>query len=140
MLNNMQTNTHIYLDGTPITLSLNYNNSKKLTSISDNKNTTTTFAQTANNQIAHLNKNARKSWSSIAYNNRELLDSGNTSGIGNRSSRYEQQIAAKVSTAATAGTKTTATTNYENSRFNKGFSKFERSGQDVMARASQIVQ
>lgn len=102
--------------------------SKKINSLSDTTTTSTTmtFAQqqqhphhhTTSTPAAHL-KSPRKSWSSIAYNNKNFPD---------KKLGYEQHSI------------TTNTNNTNNKYFNKGYNKFERSGQDVMARASQIVQ
>ncbi|XP_037024477.1 unconventional myosin-IXa-like isoform X2 [Bradysia coprophila] len=80
--------------------------------------TTTTFAQYQLN--VQPNKSPRKSWSSIAYNNKNFPDGK----LG-----YElQSLTSNVLTS-------------NNSKlFGKGAMKFERPGQDVMARASQIVQ
>lgn len=85
-----------------------------------------------------LGKNPRKSWSSIAYNNKNFPDGK----LG-----YEHQQQAVVgATAGQRGSSTaanqnmTSATNANNKLFSKGYSKFERSGQEVMARASQIVQ
>lgn len=88
-----------------------------------------TFAQQAQHQQQHplplqqnsqLNKCPRKPWSSISYNNKNFPDGK----LG-----YGQQMQSS-----------SATSNNNNKLLNKGFIKFERSGQDVMARASQIVQ
>lgn len=80
--------------------------------------TTTTFAQYQHN--VQPNKSPRKSWSSIAYNNKNFPDGK----LG-----YELQ-------SLTSNIPTTGNTKL----FGKGAMKFERHGQDVMARASQIVQ
>lgn len=78
----------------------------------------------------------RKSWSSIAYNNKNFPDGKLV---------YDQQQAA----AAAAASSSAANNNVAfvggvggsaGKLFNKASTKFERSGQDVMARASQIVQ
>lgn len=103
-----------------------YRNSKKINStISDTTITATTssISMTTSSSFLpapHLNKSPRKSWSSIAYNNKNFPDGKLV---------YDQQ-------QTTVAVPTTAT----GKLFNKGFTKFERSGQDVMARASQIVQ
>lgn len=103
-----------------------YRNSKKINStVSDTTITATTssISMTTSSSFLpapHLNKSPRKSWSSIAYNNKNFPDGKLV---------YDQQ-------QATVAVPTTAT----GKLFNKGFTKFERSGQDVMARASQIVQ
>lgn len=80
--------------------------------------TTTTFAQYQQN--VPPNRSPRKSWSSIAYNNKNFPDGK----LG-----YElQSLTSNI------------TTNSNSKLFGKGAMKFERPGQDVMARASQIVQ
>lgn len=89
-----------------------------------------------------LGKNPRKSWSSIAYNNKNFPDGK----LG-----YEHQVVGS-SIAGQRASMTTANANNQlhgvaasnlstgNKLLSKGYSKIERSGQDVMARASQIVQ
>lgn len=88
-----------------------------------------------------LNKNPRKSWSSIAYNNKNFPD-------GKLGYEHQHVVAgsnpgqrSSMSSATTANhNASTSNTTTGNKLLSKGFSKFERSGQDVMARASQIVQ
>lgn len=113
--------------------------SKKINSLSDTSSTTTssssssttiTFAQhqqsqyhphsTSTSAAANQLKSPRKSWSSIAYNNKNFPD---------KKLGYEQHSIT-----------TNIGNNANNKYFSKGYNKFERSGQDVMARASQIVQ
>lgn len=92
------------------------NKSKRVNSTPND--TTTTFAQYQHN--VQPNKSPRKSWSSIAYNNKNFPDGK----LG-----YElQSITSNITTSSNA------------KLFGKGALKFERPGQDVMARASQIVQ
>lgn len=66
---------------------------------------------------ASSNRNPRRSWSSIAFNNKNFPDGK----LIYESSQNSNE-------------------NNGNKAFSKNYARFERSGQDVMARASQIVQ
>lgn len=74
--------------------------------------------------LANQTGSPRRSWSSIAFQNKNFPDGKlgyETNNLTNNNS---------------IGTDDTGKSKY----FDKGMSKFERSSQDVMARASQIVQ
>ncbi|XP_059621402.1 unconventional myosin-IXa-like isoform X2 [Phlebotomus argentipes] len=75
-------------------------------------------------QFNYMNKSPRRSWSSIAFNNKNFPD-------GKLGYENSQNSNNNNNNSDSGG---------NNKLFAKGFSKFERSSQDVMARASQIVQ
>lgn len=115
--------------------------SKRVNSTISDTTTSSTITTTTTYLPAHLvtasgpHMSPRKSWSSIAYNNKNFPDGKLV---------YDQQQAAAAATATAGvtggggGSLVGGTTSSK--LFNKGYTKFERSGQDVMARASQIVQ
>ncbi|GAB0091609.1 hypothetical protein DMENIID0001_064650 [Sergentomyia squamirostris] len=77
-------------------------------------------------QFNYMNsKSPRRSWSSIAFNNKNFPDG---------------KLGYENSQNSSNNNNNNADSSGNNKLFAKGFSKFERSSQDVMARASQIVQ
>lgn len=114
-------------------------------SYNDSTMPTSKFAPpTASGPDHPLGKNPRKSWSSIAYNNKNFPD-------GKLGYEHQQHVVASSTAGQRSSLAASSTGNYQhgtassnqstgNKLLSKGYSKFERSGQDVMARASQIVQ
>lgn len=86
----------------------------------------------------------QRKWSTIAYNNKNFPDGKlgyehQHSGSGT-TANYASASAAFTGGHGSAAASSTGATSASSKLFSKGYSKFEHSGQEAMARASQIVQ